>query len=65
MFDADEDGYISQLDFKIAWKKFLLMDLPQDEIALYWFRMKANPDSENMIKYDRFIADLVPKCNWV
>ena len=29
VFDADEDGFISQLDFKIAWKKFLLMDLPK------------------------------------
>lgn len=65
VFDSDEDGFISQLDFRIAWKKFLIMELPQEEIELYWHRMKANPDSDTMIKYDQFVSELIPKCKWV
>ena len=51
VFDSDEDGYISQLDFRIAWKKFLLMDLPQEEIDLLWYRMRVSPREDTMIKY--------------
>lgn len=56
VFDSDEDGYISQLDFQIVWKKFLLMELPSQDISLLWHRMKARPQEDNMLRYDRFIV---------
>jgi hypothetical protein len=29
MFDEDEDGYISMTDFKVVWKKYLLMNIKE------------------------------------
>ena len=33
--DTDEDGWISILDFRISWKKYLLLDLPEEEAEQY------------------------------
>ena len=57
--DTDEDGWISILDFRISWKKYLLLDLPEEEAELLWFRMGVPKNS--MLKYEKFIYEMCPK----
>lgn len=61
IFDQDEDGNISMLDFKIVWKKHLLMDLKEEDLALLWHRIQLKKDGSSFIKYEKFICELLPK----
>lgn len=65
VFDEDEDGFISMLDFRVVWKKYLLMDLKEDKVGLLWHRMRMPKSSSTMIKYERFIAEMMPRSSWV
>lgn len=56
IFDEDEDGYISMIDFRVVWKKHILMDLKEDKIGLLWYRMRLSKNLNNMAKYEKFIA---------
>ena len=56
IFDEDEDGYISMIDFRVVWKKYILMDLKEDKIGLLWYRMRLSKNINNMAKYEKFIA---------
>ncbi len=44
--DEDEDGHLSQTDFKVAWKRFLSLNVSQEELNLLWFVM-ASKRGEN------------------
>ena len=36
--DSDQDGWISIQDIRVAWKKFLQLDLSEEDAQLFWFR---------------------------
>ena len=61
ILDEDEDGYISMIDLKVVWKKYLLMDLKDNQLLLFWHRMKLNKSTSTMLKYEKFISELTPK----
>lgn len=39
------------LDFKVVWKKFLLLDLKDEDLMLFWHRMKQAKEPNLMLKY--------------
>ena len=40
--DGDDDGYVSQTDVRILFKKFMQIEISNEDIGYFWHRMRLN-----------------------